>query len=82
MEAATANLLQAAAPMGSGESSQLRESITSYLALNGKIRWKSTIPRENNLAPKSMGGSIVAHLSQDRWTVQHGVAWQRPVGMA
>jgi hypothetical protein len=65
--------------MGSGESSQLRESITSYLALNGTIWWKSAIPKENNLAPKPMGGSIVAPLSQDRWTVQHGDAWQKPV---
>ena len=82
MEAATAYLLQAAASMGPGESSRLRELITSYFALNGNIRRKSAIPRENNLALKPMGGSIVAQLSQDRWTVQHGVAWQKPVGMA
>jgi hypothetical protein len=64
MEAATAYLLQAAASMGPGESSRLGELITSYLALNGKIRRKSAIPRENNLALKQpMGGSIVAQLS-------------------
>jgi hypothetical protein len=61
-----ARLATAASMMTSGESSLLRESTTSSLARNGSIWRTSAIPRENNLAPQPMGGSIVALLSQDR----------------